>query len=213
MRVFISYSHHNKDTVARLHKDLVSHPRAPPSLEVWIDVKDMAIGIDLTLQMHQAISDADVVLLCLSPSYVGSKTCMFEARLARALDKPMIPIVLDGQYPFESDEIIEVLGPGILRIEGPVDAERVVDSLPSAPIAIDTGQVVDSRHPDGSPGELEAREFIRREGLTEGDLGNLKSVARDTPHLISDFLPRRLSLAGRLALMRVANEVETSRRP
>jgi hypothetical protein len=212
MRVFISYSHHNKDTVARLHKDLVSHPRAPPLLEVWIDVKDMAIGIDLSLQMHQAISDADVVLLCLSPSYVGSKACMFEARLARALDKPTIPIVLDGQYPFESDEIIEVLGPGILRIEGPVDAERVVDSLPSAPISIDTGQV-QPRHPGGSPGELEAREFIDREGLTEGDLENLKSVARDTPHLICDFLPRRLSLAGRLALMRVANEVETSRRP
>ena len=214
MRVFISYSHHDKMTVDALHKDLVSHSKKPRSLEVWIDVKDMAIGLDLTSQMHEGLSKADVILLCLSPSYVASKPCMFEARLARALAKPTIPIVLEGRYPFDNEEILEVVEPGILRIEGEIDAERIIDSLPSLPIPIDTGQR-NSRSAGsecvGSPGEREALDFIESEGLTESDLSNLKSVARETPHLVSDFLPRRLSLAGRLALMRVANEIETNR--
>ena len=213
MKVFISYSHNNKDRVNTLHKELVAHVRAPASLVVWIDIKDMTIGLDLSLQMHQAISDADVIVLCLSPWYVSSKACMFEARLARALNKPTIPVVLEGQYPFDNEEIIEVLGPGILRIEGGVLADRVIDSLPSASIPIDTGQGLHGSYHEhrGSPGELEARDFITNQGLTASDLSNLKSVARETPHLVSDFLPRNLSLAGRLALMRVANEAETSR--
>lgn len=212
MRLFISYSHQNKDLVERLHKNLVAHSRAPDVMDIWIDVKDMAVGVDLSLQMHKGISEADCVVLCLSASYVASKSCMFEARLARALDKPAIPVVLEGQYPFDSEEIIEVLGPGILRIEGSPDSfvDKIIDSLPSVPISIDTGQKRRHRH-RGSPGEAEAMAFIESERLTDQDLGNLKSVARNSPHVVSDMLPRRLSLAGRLALLRVANDVKTSR--
>ena len=224
MRVFISYSHKNRVQVDNLHKGLLAHPRAPAGLVVWIDVKDMAVGLDLTAQMHEAISDSDVVVLCLSENYVGSKACMFEARLAKALKKATIPVVMMGQYPFGSDEIIEILGPGILRIEGNGDfVDKVVDSLPmppSAPIPIptppsdvvvlDTGQGMSSGS-SGSPGEMEARMFIAREGLTVEDLENLKNVARETPQLVSGLLPRKLSLAGRLALLRAANEVVTSR--
>lgn len=218
-KVMISYSHAQKRDALALREALQS---SSSSTSVWIDAEDMIVGADVSCQMHSAVSDADAVVILLSPEYVNSPSCMFEARLCRALSKPVIPAVVRGTWPFGSDEIGTVLGDGTLRIQSHSTEElhsQIVNSLAqiSAPIPIPTQgsgvgvverdkQRLDGGQGAGSPAQEEALELIEREGLTVHDLRNMRRLMHTSSQALQDALTtENLTLGGRLALMNLAN--------
>lgn len=214
MRVMLSYSHVQKDKALSIRRALLGSSMMPGKTEVWIDQENMVCGGDITEQMHGAVLQAEVVVLLLSPDYVKSRSCMFEARLCKALNKRVVPVVVAGQWPFDSDEIVGVLGPGVLRIEG--EGVALQTKLVNA---LSTPQPVDIMHPPpergkkhhhrGSPSDEEALSLIEREGLTDADLRNMRRLMRSSSssRALQDVLePTGMGLGARLALMRMAEE-------
>lgn len=208
----ISYSHAQKRDALALREALQD-----TNTSVWIDAEDMVGGADVSRQMHLAVSDADAVVILLSPEYVNSRSCMFEARLCRALSKPVVPAVVRGTWPFGSDEIGTVLGDGTLRIQSNSPEElysQIVNSLAqiSAPIPIPArgsgvGVVERDKHGEGgSPAQEEALDLIEREGLTVHDLRNMRRLMHTSSQAFQDALTtENLTFGGRLALMNLAN--------
>ena len=59
----------------------------------------------------------------------------------------------------------------------------------------------------GSPGEYEAQDFVHRQNLNDNDLRNIRHVVRrGQGELVNEMLKDDLSLSGRFALIRMAND-------
>jgi len=93
--IMISYSHKNKRLVENICTCL-RRKLDPLEHQLWIDTEQMQTGIDLKIQMHQAVQDSDVVVLMLSQDYLKSKNCNFESELAAILRKKILPVYLDN---------------------------------------------------------------------------------------------------------------------
>lgn len=220
----LSYSHKDKVVVEGLRKEILAHPSTPKErTKVWIDVCNMHVGSDLAAEMHSAVQESDVVVLCLSKHYSKSQSCLFEARLAKALQKYIVPVVLHGTFPFNSSELSSIIDPGILRIHYNASSQslqhlgnNVVNafnhlfslSLPPSPSIPIPRTIPREEVKVGSPGEDEAHEIIKRENLTPKDLRNMdKILQRSNPAIVNSLLPPGTSLGAKLALVRMASEV------
>jgi hypothetical protein len=94
-RVFISYSHRDREFVRRIAQDLTSQ-----GVEVWIDEWQMAVGQDIETVLDESIAAYDYFLLVLSGSSIASGWVRHE--LDMALKKEIdgrsgfvLPILLD----------------------------------------------------------------------------------------------------------------------
>lgn len=106
-KAFISYSHADRDEVIPLasYFDRLG-------LQVWMDTKDLTGGDSIVEAVSEAISAADIYVVCLSPASVGSTWVRHELDLAMSLKvergsphvlpillaKTEIPVVLKGRF-------------------------------------------------------------------------------------------------------------------
>lgn len=89
--VFISYSTHDTTYARQLADALVQR-----GFEVWIDNKRLRGGDDWWKSIVRALRGCAAFIVILSPRSDGSKWVQREITLADNWDKPMFPILLDG---------------------------------------------------------------------------------------------------------------------
>ncbi len=98
MRAFISYSHHDKAALDRLHVHLKNLTRGG-HIETWYD-RDILAGSDLNAEIERELEAADLFLLLVSPDFIASDYCV-EREMARALERHavgkarVVPIILE----------------------------------------------------------------------------------------------------------------------
>ncbi len=96
-RVMISYRNvaGQREFAAALEKEL-----ANAGLETWLDVKNIPRLSRWEDEIFKGIIGSDYVVLCLSPEYFESETCLFECYIAQGYGKTLLPIII----PYEGDE-------------------------------------------------------------------------------------------------------------
>lgn len=98
MRAFISYSHHDKDALGRLHVHLRNLTR-DGSIATWYD-RDILAGSNIDANIDQELETADLFLLLISPDFIASDYCV-EREMTRALqrhdagDARVVPVILE----------------------------------------------------------------------------------------------------------------------
>ena len=209
---FFSYSHCDSNLVQSIRMMLLE--KRGFECNIWIDTKKMEVGQDLNRMMYEGISSSEFFVCFLTPAYTKSTNCMFELKMAHSLRKNIVPVVLhpgSRTYPFGNEELGDLLPERILRIE-----EREVQDMvtkiaqtigsPSNPVPLARSTSISSSH-SSSPGTLEAKQFVREEQFTDHDLRNIRSVVREgNGRLVNEMLQSRLTLSGRFALLRMAND-------
>lgn len=215
MQLFFSYSHKDSNEVQSARIRLLDHNRFNGN--VWIDTKKMEVGQDLNRMMYEGIEASSHVVCFLGKSYTESANCMFELRLARTLGKVVIPVVLrpdKEQFPFGSDELADLIPETVLRIQE-TDSKKVTDKIvktvefrtPRNPPSGRRASRANKSMHQGSPGEYEAQDFVHRQNLNDNDLRNIRHVVRrGQGELVNEMLKDNLSLSGRFALIRMAND-------
>jgi hypothetical protein len=98
MRAFISYSHHDKAALDRLHVHLKNLTRGR-HIETWYD-RDILAGSDLNAEIARELEAADLFLLLVSPDFIASDYCV-EREMKRALERHaagaarVVPIIVE----------------------------------------------------------------------------------------------------------------------
>lgn len=98
MRAFISYSHHDKAALDRLHVHLKNLTRAG-HIETWYD-RDILAGSELDAEIERELEAADLFLLMVSPDFIASDYCV-EREMKRALERHaagkarVVPIIVE----------------------------------------------------------------------------------------------------------------------
>jgi hypothetical protein len=97
LKVFVSYSHADKELKERLVKHL--HPLEKENLvEIWVDQEILAGG-DWNKEIAERLAEADIVLILVSIDFINSKYC-YDIELEKALvreaegDVKVIPVIL-----------------------------------------------------------------------------------------------------------------------
>jgi hypothetical protein len=88
-RVFISYSHDDKTFAERLARDL-----GDAGLAVWIDFRSIPSFAEWEHEILQGITQAEVVIVCLSPEAIEREWVRREIFLAQGQDKPVWPVMV-----------------------------------------------------------------------------------------------------------------------
>jgi len=73
-------------------------------IDTWLDVNDIPPLSRWEDEIFKGIIGSDYVVLCLSPEYFESETCLFECYIARGYGKTLLPIVL----PVEGETDIHI---------------------------------------------------------------------------------------------------------
>lgn len=93
-RVFISYRRSDASVFAqRLHDALEA-----ADIDAWLDVRDMPSGDTFIAQIDRAIAAAGYFLLVGTPQAIESDYCRDEWKKAIEKYKPIIPVMLMGEY-------------------------------------------------------------------------------------------------------------------
>jgi len=87
--VFISYSWANKQSVKKLHENLILK-----GFDCWIDDHKMQGGAELFGEIDNGISDCQVFIACCSNNYGASANCQRELLLAFDRNKLIIPVLI-----------------------------------------------------------------------------------------------------------------------
>ena len=90
---FLSYSRADKDRLAHLLRglDRLHH-------HVWMD-EQLEGGQQWWDEVLSQIRAADAVIVALSPAVLDSTACLLEFRYARAVGKPVVPVMIDPVNP------------------------------------------------------------------------------------------------------------------
>ena len=90
---FLSYSRADKDRLAPLLRGLerLHH-------HVWMD-EQLEGGQQWWDEVLSQIRAADAVIVALSPAVLDSTACLLEFRYARAVGKPVVPVMIDPVNP------------------------------------------------------------------------------------------------------------------
>ena len=95
-KIFFSYSRDDSEFVLKLAKDLRAE-----GANIWLDQLDIPAGKRWDAEIEQALENAEVQLVILSPTSVGSNNVMDEVSYALEKGKHVIPILhKDCQIPF-----------------------------------------------------------------------------------------------------------------
>lgn len=82
-RVFCSYAHEDAHHVVSLREHLAALRRSG-CIQMWSD-HDISVGEKWNQKISEALEDADVVLMLISPSFIASDYC-FEMEMTRTLE-------------------------------------------------------------------------------------------------------------------------------
>lgn len=105
MKLFISYRSSNSDQVdaivnrLRSLKEVDGSPRYDV---VWLDKDSIPAGQDWWVAIVNAIIECDVFIFMVSREAVQSINCLAELSYARHRNRPIIPIVLEGEYIYNT---------------------------------------------------------------------------------------------------------------
>lgn len=91
MRFFISYSRQDYRCARQLYEDTCATEHVP-----WLDVESIPSGADWQREIDAALSEADLVLLVVSPWSLGSPHVQHECRLAEQFGKPVLMLLLQS---------------------------------------------------------------------------------------------------------------------
>ncbi|MBL8155728.1 MAG: SUMF1/EgtB/PvdO family nonheme iron enzyme, partial [Anaerolineae bacterium] len=103
-KLFISYRSLDSAKVDALVARLRSLKNADgsPRYETWQDKTSIPVGHDWWKAIVQAIIDCDVFVYMLSSDSAQSINCRAELSYARKRNRPIIPLVLEGEFDFNS---------------------------------------------------------------------------------------------------------------
>ncbi|XP_061197152.1 uncharacterized protein LOC133205368 [Saccostrea echinata] len=101
--LMISYSHQDKEMMAKLRENLEIN-----GISVWVDVVGLGAGVDFLSKIGQAILDAKLFVSLLSTSTVKSKYCQDEVALAYISKKAMFPVAIQPK-----EEIYAIMDTGM----------------------------------------------------------------------------------------------------
>lgn len=98
MRLFISYSHDDKSWVEELHRELREDH------DPWLD-KQISGASDWWNTILDEIDECDCFIYILTPKSAESPYCQEEMKYAKALNKPILPLMLKNcSYPDVLDQ-------------------------------------------------------------------------------------------------------------
>jgi hypothetical protein len=103
--IFISYSHKDNKYVHRLGKDLEK-----AGFDVWVDDR-IDYGSEWPNEIQQRVDNCDAFILLMSSNSFASKWVQNELHRAVRKEKPMFPLLLEGDEPWlsvESTQIFDV---------------------------------------------------------------------------------------------------------
>ncbi len=75
-------------------------------IDTWIDVKDIQRGSRWKDEIFKGIINSDYVILCLSPEYFESETCLIECYVARGYGKTILPLIVPSRRDADIFQII-----------------------------------------------------------------------------------------------------------
>jgi len=116
-RIFISYSTKDPEPAARIRAWLEANGFEPPFIDVSI-----VPGADWERVIYRQLERALAVLLVVTPNWLDSKWCFAEYTQARALGKPIFPII---ETPVEGSYV----APEIQRLDLKLDREGGLQRL------------------------------------------------------------------------------------
>ncbi len=90
MRIFISYSRHNRDVADAIANDLRAR-----GADVFIDYQRLSAGDSFPDRLREEITACDAFVLLMSAQSAESQWVQDEEMLARTLEKPIIPVKVD----------------------------------------------------------------------------------------------------------------------
>ena len=68
LKVFLSYSREDKDAVDEFYQRLMLE-----GIDVWLDTQKILPGQDWELEIRKAVRDCDVILICISNTFLIKK--------------------------------------------------------------------------------------------------------------------------------------------
>jgi hypothetical protein len=143
MKLFISYSHENRDMVQTLAAGL----EQPGGHEVWYDQR-LEGASEWWSEICARIRACEGFIVALSDDWLRSAVCDIEWQYARDLNRPVIPVKLadlDAKaVPFDLAKV-QWVTPScevVIKALASVPASALPDPLPDAP-SVPTGTVVD----------------------------------------------------------------------
>lgn len=87
-KVFISYSHQDRDWVSRFADRL-----SESGIQAWMDEKEIALGEQLVERIEEALRTSDSLVFVITPENVHSPNAYFELGAALGMGKRVIAIV------------------------------------------------------------------------------------------------------------------------
>lgn len=94
--VFVGYSHQDSEWV----RSWLVPKLEEAGLRVWIDVRELQLGVPWAVELERAITQSRVILVVLTPDYLSSQWASFENVLVQTLDpaarqRRVIPLMLE----------------------------------------------------------------------------------------------------------------------
>ncbi len=234
VNIMVSYCHEIKDQVIQFRNNLINSAdlvRSFPQMteeDIWIDEKNMRTYV--MADMYQAIETADIILMMLSTGYPKSKNCMFEAQLARAQEKPIVPVIVKGEFPFGDSYLEDLIDPSTLIIA--YDDKSVInkvistfrvhaDDLPTKSLPVDIPIDISHCHRNRRACSAPA---IRHSSMTENvsdtpkttqtsevrtfmsrlrseDVQKIRNLINTSPTLLHALIPPYISVQGRIEII------------
>ena len=104
INIFISYRSldSSKVDVICVRLRSLKNPDGTPRYRIWQDKHDIIEGSDWWQSIMDAIERCDAVIFMMSHEAVKSEVCKTELRHAGACNRPILPLVLQGEYEYRT---------------------------------------------------------------------------------------------------------------
>jgi tetratricopeptide (TPR) repeat protein len=93
-KIFISHTTADEQFVSQLRKALENQ-----GMDVWIDSQNLRSGDTLKTEIESAITNADALIVVISPRVFNTKWVRQEVMFAQESSVPIVPLLIDGMEP------------------------------------------------------------------------------------------------------------------
>lgn len=101
-RIFVSYSHKDKETADQIINYLKSSPKMKYANIIITSDKDLKMGDDIMRSTSDKISEAGFIILLVSDNYLSSSACAKELAFIKDKKQTIIPILLPSLTSFDN---------------------------------------------------------------------------------------------------------------
>lgn len=135
-RVFISYSHNDKETVLNLY-----HSLRNKRINLWLDQFELSPGELFQEKIEEAIHSSDAILVVLSSNSEKSKWISFEGSIfyAQKSEKLIVPVVLDEEGKLLAEDLPFLRGRLFVDLSNTDSKHESIDRLSSALLELQRG--------------------------------------------------------------------------